>query len=437
MNKFLYQFYQSYQYKRRGFRINPTKITKELLESQYWSRQRMSDFQRDKLNSLVKFAFEKSEYYKHKLANCKLTFTKPEEVIDFIPVIRKKDIIENMNGLRTPNYVDNYIHSTSGSSGDPLSVAISEMAEIYRKATFLRFKRWWGIEDHEKSVLVWRYNRDNEKGFSKFKTIMRSRYDVNVYNLGSSNIHSHFNYIEKFRPVYIRGYCSGVVEFARLMKENGLRFKKAKLKVAIVTSEVLYPEDRKLMESVFGCKVANEYGSADGGLFAYECKKGNMHINEESVYLNTRKETEVVVTELFNDSMPIINYLNDDHVTISEDYCECGVTSRYIEEVIGRYSGFIIKSDGTKINQGILIDIFARLGDPFPNAVKKFKVYQDHNNLTIQLIPMEDYSISFAQALKSEIYSVIDTEFNVEINLVDTIELQKSGKNVYFVNLNN
>lgn len=437
MNKFLYQIYQSYQFKRRGFSVKPTKIAKELLESQYLSREQLSIIQRNRLNSLVKLAYENSEYYAHKLANCKHYFSNPEEVIDFIPVIRKQDIIQNVKQLRTNKYVDRYVHSTSGSSGDPLSVAISEMAEIYRKASFLRFKRWWGIEDHERSVLIWRYNRANEKGFSKFKTIMRSRYDVNVYNLSSSNILKHYNYIEKFRPVYIRGYCSGVVELARLMKENGLRFSRTKLKVVIVTSEVLYPEDRKLMESVFGCSVANEYGSADGGLFAYECKQGKLHINEESVYLNTRNETEVVVTELFNDSMPIINYLNDDHVTISDKYCNCGVTSRYLKEVIGRNSGFIIKSDGSKINQGILIDIFCRLMDSFPNSIRKFKVYQNHNILTIQLIPMDDYSVSFDQALKSEIYSLIDAEFIVEIELVEHIELQKSGKNPYFVNLNN
>jgi phenylacetate-CoA ligase len=259
---------------------------------------------------------------------------------------------------------------------------------------------------------------------------------VNVYNLDESNIREHFNYIEKFRPVYIRGYCSGVLEFASLMKDAGLSFKKAKIKVAIVTAEVLYPENRRLIESVFGCKVANEYGSADGGLFAYECENGNMHINEESVYLNVKDKSSAVVTELFNDSMPIINYMNDDQISISENYCDCGRTSRYLKELTGRFSGYILKSDGGRLNQGILIDIFTGLSSEFPNAIRKFKVYQNFNNFTVQIVPLASYNISCEEAISIKFKTFIDAKCNVIIEKVDKIEREKSGKNVYFVNVN-
>jgi len=433
MNKNIFKIYQFFKFKKSGYSVSPNKIFKSLNESQYWSKEKMRLYQLDKLNKLLIFASKNSDYYANKFKNIDLPLNNIVEFERKIPPINKKEIANNLEKIKSEKFINKYIHSTSGSSGDPLTIYISEMAEIYRKAGSIRFRDWWGIKPHDKSVLIWRYDRKEENLNLKFKTFLRSRYDINVYGLNDNNIHEYFNYIEKFKPAYIRGYKSGIVEFAELLDKNKLKFRKSKFKVAIVTSEVLYKEERDLIERVLNCKVANEYGAAEVGLIAYECPQGSMHVFEEANYLFVNKRSEVIVTELYNESTPLINYKNDDEIIIVEEKCKCGRTSRLIKEVKGRVSGYILKTDGSKINQGILISIFMELNEKISNAVRKFKVYQKKNKLKIKIVPMDNFNNDCKDFICKRLYEHVGNDILIEFDIVNKIEREKSGKLVYFV----
>jgi phenylacetate-CoA ligase len=434
MNKNIFKIYQFFKFKKGGYSVSPNKIFKSLNESQYWSREKMRLYQLDKLNKLLMFAGKNSDYYANRFKNIDLPLNNIDEFENKIPPIYKKEIVDNSEKIKTVKFTNKFMHSTSGSSGDPLAVYISEMAEIYRKAGSLRFRDWWGIKPHDKSVLIWRYERSKESFLLKIKTYFRSRYDINVYGLNDSNIHEYYNFIEKFKPTYIRGYKSGILEFAELIDKNKLRFKNAEFKVAVVTAEILYEEERKLIERVLNCKVANEYGSAEAGLFAYECPFGSMHIYEEANYLYVNERSEVIVTELFNESTPLINYKNDDEITITEEKCKCGRTSRLIKEVKGRVSGYISRTDGSKVNQGILISIFTELNDSRSNVVRKFKVYQKKNKLKIKIVPMDNFNNECKDFICKSLYEHVGNDILIEFDIVSKIEREKSGKLVYFVN---
>ena len=435
MNKNLFKIYQYINFKKRGYSVNPNIIFKLLSDSQYWSREKMHVYQLEKINKLLLLAVKNSDYYANRFENIVLPISSIKEFQDKIPDINKRIIVDNLERIKTKRFTDKFRHSTSGSSGDPLAVYISEMAEIYRKAGSMRFRNWWGIKPHEKSVLIWRHeNSASGNVISKIKTYFRSRYDINVYNLSNKNIKEHFDYIERIKPSYIRGYKSGIVEFAELLDKNNLKFRKSKFKVAIVTSEVLYKEERKLIERVLNCKVANEYGAAEVGLIAYECPSGSMHIFEEANYLFVNKHSEVIVTELYNESSPLINYKNDDEIIIVEDKCKCGRTSRIIKEIKGRVSGYILRTDGSKINQGVLISIFMELNENMSNTVRKFKVYQKNNKLNIKIVPLENFNNKCIDFISNRLYNVIGKDIIIEFDIVDKIEREKSGKLVYFVN---
>lgn len=436
MNKYIFKIYQHFIFKKRGYSVSPYKIFDFLNKSQYWSQEKMRKHQLNLLNNLVVFSKKSSSYYSDKFKNVKLPFIDFKAFNDQVSEIDKADIVKNINELKTKNFTNKYHHSTSGSTGDPLSAYISEMAEIYRKAGMIRFKDWWGIKPHEKSVLIWRYQRENENLMLRIKTYFRSRYDVNVYGLNDNTILKHFEYIENFQPTSIRGYKSGVLEFAELLDKNKLKFKKAKFKVVIVTAELLYKSEREFIERTLNCKVANEYGSADGGLFAYECPQGSMHIYEEAVYLEIDRNSSVVVTELHNNSMPFIRYKNKDELVISEEICKCGRTSRTISELKGRVSGYIILPDGRKLNQGIFIDIFMGLHDFKFNSVKKFKVYQEKMKFRIKIVPLENFNKDCEEFIRKAVSKRISNDFEIDFEIVQEIEREKSGKLVFFVQNN-
>jgi phenylacetate-CoA ligase len=159
-----------------------------------------------------------------------------------------------------------------------------------------------------------------------------------------------------------------------------------------------------------------------------------MHINEESVFIYTDENNNAIVTELFNNSMPYINYINDDIITISDNYCECGRTSRVIEKIIGRKSGYIIKPDGSKINQFILMVIFYEVYRyKFKNSIRKFKIFQKENLFRIEIIPLENFNDSCKDYISKRMYEEIGSQIRIEFQLVDNIERDKSGKFRYFI----
>ena len=432
----IFNIYFYFKFKKKKYPTSPNRILKYLLKSQYYLAEEIQRYQLERINKLVFEAKNYSKYYNNSYKPLKSPLKSLNEFQNTVPAINKSDIIENSKSLRSKNFTTKYQHATSGSSGDPVTVYTSALAEVYRKAGHLRFKEWWGIKPLDKSVLIWRY--ENSVGtniIKRFKKIFKSRYDINVYNLNDKNINKHFDFIEKFKPTYIRGYTSGILEFAKLLYKHNLEFKRAKFKVVIVTAENLFDHDRKFIESVLKCKVANEFGSAESGYIAYECPQGCLHIYEEAIFVYQDENSFAYITELYNDSMPLINYKNDDKIKISTNHCKCGRTSRVIESLMGRESGYIMRSDGTKLNQGILIAIFIGLQEEEfgKEAIKKFKVIQRDKNFDVFIVPLSNYNVQVENYIKNQMSLVIGNDINISIYLKDQIEREKSGKLRYFI----
>ena len=78
------------------------------------------------------------------------------------------------------------------------------------------------------------------------------------------------------RPRMLFGYPSALTHIARHARDaspmDGLG-----IKVAFVTSERLYDDQREKIGRAFGCRVANGYGGRDAGFIAHECPAGGMH----------------------------------------------------------------------------------------------------------------------------------------------------------------
>ncbi len=438
MYLFLHKIYQLIKFKRKGYPVNPNKVFKQLMKSQYWPEEQLIEYQLDKLNQLLLLTKNSSDYYTNKLDDVILPLQNFEELKNQVPLIDKRLIIENYEKLKTEEFSDKFLQSTSGTTGDPLIIYKSGMSMVYGLAGHLRFHNWWGIKQNDKHVYIARKKTNSKESLlNKLKIYFRRRLDIDVFDLNEKTILNYYNQIEQFKPLYIRGYKSGILELAQLMNNNDLRFQNFKLKVVIVTSEVLYDNERKFIEEILDCKVANEYGSVEAGGYANECPSGSMHINEEAVYIYNNEENEAIVTEFENHSMPLINYKNDDVIIISDKKCKCGRTSRIIDKVDGRVSGYILKEDGTKVNQVIIPIIFVELYDSeIENSVKKFQIIQRKNNFTVKIVPLLNFNKESKEFIKKRLIEEIGEEINVEFEIVEEIQRDKSGKFRIFINEN-
>jgi phenylacetate-coenzyme A ligase PaaK-like adenylate-forming protein len=92
---------------------------------------------------------------------------------------------------------------------------------------------------------------------------------------------------------------------------------------------------RRYIETTFGCRSYEEYGSTENGVVAVQCRAGWLHYSADwyvlepvdtryrTVPAGTRSDT-VLITNLTNRLMPLIRYDQGDCVVLKPGPCACG-----------------------------------------------------------------------------------------------------------------
>ena len=393
----------------------------------------MEAWQLEKFNQLLDSAKNETEYFSERQNEFLDKYDDLDSIGSQFPKLTKKIIINESKSLNNPNIAEGFKHSTSGSTGKPLSVWVSNFAEAQRKARLARFLNWWGAETYDRNVLIVGVNDSYNTMWGNFKNWMRNRKIINVLDLKDETIHKYYHLIDSFQPAYIRGYTSGILQFAKLMQKFDLKFSTDFLKVVIVTAEVLVEDDRKFMEEVLQCKVANEYGAAEFGIIANECPHGSMHINEESILISTDDDQNAIITDLFNDKMPLLCYKNEDRMVLSNRLCDCGRTLKIIDRIEGRSGSLIKCPDGSEKNMylfyKIISDVQKNVKD---NCIQQFKVFQNGMNFKFEIIPKEGFDESVSNYIIKKMEDEIGKGIKTKIVLVESIKREKSGKLKFF-----
>jgi len=423
----------------KNYPINPFKVFRKLLKSQYWSIEDIQHYQNNRIDEILKYAKQNIPYYKQIIDD------KSQYSIDDlrkIPELTKESLKKYPDKLYRECSEKEYRHVTSGSTGDPLTVIADGVSEAQRLAQRLRFYNWWGIKPSDKNVLIWGETEEVSKKdmgmITKLKKkIFRNSYFINVFHLNKQSIIDYYNDLLRFKPSFIRGYKSAIYQFAQLVDQQGLDISKFKLKAVITTSEILFPEERKYIEDIFKARVADEYGAAEIGLFAYECPNGRQHICEELNYIYTNEQNEIIVTDLHNKTMPIINYKIGDRIQIDDKLCSCGRTSRIIKSIEGRLHSDIKKENGEIISQYLFYYAVKDLDNMgISNSILKYKVIQNEMHFDFYITKGQNFSERATNYLEDRMKRDIGSNLTVDFHFVDEIPLDKSGKLQFFKRIN-
>jgi phenylacetate-CoA ligase len=152
------------------------------------------------------------------------------------------------------------------------------------------------------------------------------------------------------RDLQVTGYIGTATFLMNLIKKAeamGLSFgKEVVLKKTLLTAEKVPKTLRRAFEENYGIHTAEGYGTAEAGLFAYECsEKSGMHIAEEVFVEIVDPDTgepvpegetgEIVVTH-FSSAFPLIRFGTGDLSYLRTEPCPCGRTSDRLGEIVGR-----------------------------------------------------------------------------------------------------
>ena len=211
------------------------------------------------------------------------------------------------------------------------------------------------------------------------------------------------------------------------------------VKVAFVTAERLYDDQREDIASVFGCAVANGYGGRDAGFIAHECPSGSMHLSAEDIIVELADREgnavpigtpgEVVVTHLATRGFPFLRYRTGDVAVLDDRPCACGRGLPVLREIQGRATDFVVAQDGTAMHGLALIYVVRDLP-----GIQAFKIIQETVDRTrVLLQPAPDFDPQCVGIIQTGLRARLGAEVRVVVDLLAELPPDRSGKFRYVV----
>ncbi|MEQ1768606.1 MAG: hypothetical protein ABL879_02095 [Devosia sp.] len=325
-----------------------------LLESQYWSHDKIVAEQRAYLTQLLRHAKKAVPFYRARLDGVlsqsgEVDWARWEE----LPVLTRSEALAHNDALAStdlPAHQGATRQSfTSGSTGPALRVVDSQLSAMYLQAAVHRMQSWHRM-DFARDLVLW-FGEDSSvapppggehQGFWGPPWSARAtgrRIVINRY-AGTDDV-------LKLLLEPSVGYFSARPAAADAAAQEALRLgTKVALDGIFTFSTGVRQDEREDFRKAFGARAIVPYSAKEGHLVACQCPTGtHFHINEELVFVEIvdaqghgcapGEVGRVLVTPLYNYAMPFVRYELGDLAAFGPP-CQCGRTLRVLDHIAGR-----------------------------------------------------------------------------------------------------
>ena len=330
-----------------------------------------------------------------------------------IPVMTKKDFQKTLSERLSEEYNEKTVfkNKTSGSSGDPFIFAKDKYAHAITWASIIYRFGWYGI-DFNQSYQARFYGIPLDfLGYVKerFKDFLGKRYRFTIFDLSDKVLENVLKKFQRKKFDYINGYTSSIVLFAKFLQQKNIILSEVcpTLKVCMVTSEMLFEEDKVLMEKQFGIPVVNEYGASELDLIAFQNPDGEWRVNAETLFVEIVDENhqplpygaegKVVITSLYNKAHPFIRYDIGDIGILDET---SSLHKPILKKLIGRTNDIAILPSGKK-SPGLTFYYVTKSIIEDDGNVKEFIIKQLQKD-TFEIDYVSEIELSLVQIKKIE-----------------------------------
>lgn len=402
--------------------------SKEELEKMSWKR----------LICILKYSYDNIPLYREKFDSVGITPAdiKDREDMLKIPITTKDDFRKNYHNAISKMIPKNrYIYDgTSGSTGDPFRFIKDKNTLGIDIASNMIFSEWAYLKMGMRNVRIWGLHKNDIQTWL-WEKFIRRRMTIDAFSIRDNNVDKYIQKILNYNPISILGYTSSLINISNYLNKSEKEFRFKNLRSIIVAGETLTEYERKNIEKNFHCKVFNLYGSREIMNIAQECEYHNgLHINTENVYLEIIKDNddalygdkgEIIVTDLNNFAMPFIRYNIGDIGIAKKDECSCGRGFPLLKRIEGRVTDFIKTPSGNTIPFLFFNYFFEQYG----TSVRRFQVVQNRQDeLSINICTTEKYNSSIGKHIKEELQKYMGNEIILDLNTVDEIFPEESGK---------
>jgi phenylacetate-CoA ligase len=356
-----------------------------------------------------------------------------------LPILTKKNLQKPLSDRLSKGYSEKsvYVNKTSGSSGDPFIFAKDKFCHGLTWASNIYRFGWFGI-DFNKSYQARFYGIPldfigNKK--ERIKDFLSHRYRFTIFDLSDEVLEKVLLKFKQKKFDYINGYTSSIVLFAKFLQAKNIILKEIcpTLKVCMVTSEMLFEDDKILLEKQFGIPIVNEYGASELDLIAFQNINGDWRVNAETLYVEILddnnqalpygNEGRVVITSLYNKAHPFIRYDIGDIGILDE---KSTFQKPILKQLIGRTNDVAVLPSGKK-SPGLTFYYVTKSIIEDDGNVKEFVIKQTKID-TFEIDYVSENELSQSQIQKIEEAISLYLEPNLKFVFTRKISLERTNR---------
>jgi phenylacetate-CoA ligase len=411
-----------------------------LKNTEYYSREELDNLQLLRLRKMLQHAYIHVPYYRRAFDDVDFKPLDVESISDLakVPLLSKADVRANVHfSLFSDTHDKKKMHkiNTSGSTGEPFVCYADKFQLEMRFATTLRALEMSGWKFGDRQLRLWHQTLGMSRAQARKEKLdaffMRRKF-IPAFEMTQESIQGLVRTIEKFKPRLIDGYAESL-NFIAL--GSSIRANHSP-KAVMSSAQQLTPATRNKIETQFGAKVLDKYGSREFSGIAYQClESDNHHVQDESyiveILVDGRPAVpgevgEVVITDLNNFSMPMIRYRIGDLATaVNQEKCKCERSHSQIGDITGRTQALI------RCRNGVWLPgtFFAHFFKDYDFAIRHYQIYQKTDaGFELRIVPSSQYSSTVGNQIVGALEKYAGTETNITLKLVDEIPLLKTGK---------
>ena len=393
-----------------------------------------------KKQEIVKFHLENNSFYQQ------LVGSKTYGEWNYLPILNKTNLQSPLLERLSKGYSqkDIFLNKTSGSSGTPFIFAKDNYCHALTWASIIYRFGWYGIDfNNSYQARFYGIPMDfigNKK--ERFKDFLSHRFRFPIFDLSDEVLEGFLNHFRIKKFDYINGYTSSIVLFAKFLQNKNIVLATISptLKVCMVTSEMLFEEDKILLQKQLGVPIINEYGASELDLIAFENPQNEWQVNSETLFVEILDENNqavpngtegrIVITSLCNKAHPFIRYDIGDIGILDE---KSTLQKPILKKLIGRTNDIAVLPSGKK-SPGLTFYYITKTIIEDDGNVKEFVIKQTKiDTFEVEYVSETELNLVQIQKIEKAIEIYLEPNLNFTFIQKNTLERSARGKLKQFV----